>query len=292
MPAATPVPVARTEVAAARLGNGIYVVGGLEVDGSATDRVDRYDLDTGRWSQAPSLPEALHHAGTATFEGRLFVAGGYVVGTDSAWSETDKVWSLASGDDEWRAEPSLGNRRGAHGLAATGSRLVAFGGTSDGQVVGSVEILQAGTDDWRPAPPMSTAREHTAAAALDGRVYAIAGRAGGLETNLKTVESFDPSAFNGGWRDEPSLTTPRGGIGAAPVGEAICVVGGEATSGTIGSVECLRGGAWMASGGLAEPRHGLGVVAGDVGRLHVLAGGPQPGLFVSTAHEILDMTKD
>jgi N-acetylneuraminic acid mutarotase len=120
-------------------------------------------------------------------------------------------------------------------------------------------------------------------------VYAIAGRAGGLDTNLVAVESFDPAAFNGGWRNEPALAVPRGGIAAATVGDTICVAGGEAPSGTIASVECLRNGAWRNRGDLSEARHGLGVVAGDDGRLHVLAGGPQPGLFVSTAHEIVQI---
>jgi hypothetical protein len=35
---------------------------------------------------------------------------------------------------------------------------------------------------------------------------------------------------------------------------------------------------------LATPRHGLAVV-GLGERLHVVSGGPQPGLFVSGAHE-------
>ena len=288
-PSATPVPEARTEVAAARLGDQILVIGGLVADGSATDRVDRYDTKTGRWSDGPAMPEPLHHAGAAAFGGRLFVAGGYVVGPTSAWSETDRVWSLGPADAAWKAEPALGNRRGALGLAATTSRLVAFGGTSDGQVVDTVEVYRAGMDGWRPAPPMSMAREHTAAATVGGRVYAIAGRSGGLDTNLVAVESFDPAAFNGGWRNEPALAVPRGGMAAATVGDTICVAGGEAPTGTIASVECLRNGAWRNHGDLSEARHGVGVVAGDDGRLHVLAGGPQPGLFVSTAHEILQI---
>ncbi len=288
-PSATPVPQARTEVAAARLGDQILVIGGLLADGSPTDRVDRYDLKTGRWSDGPAMPAPLHHAGAAEFGGRLFVAGGYVVGPTSAWSETDQVWSLGPDDGTWKAEPSLGHRRGALGLAATTSRLVAFGGTSDGQVVDTVEVYRAGTDGWRPAPPMSMAREHTAAATAGGRVYAIAGRSGGIDTNVVAVESFDPAAFNGGWRKEPALAVPRGGIAAATVGDTICVAGGEEPTGTIASVECLLDGAWRAVGDLAEPRHGLGVVAGDDGRIHVLAGGPQPGLFVSIAHEILQI---
>lgn len=285
------VPEARTEVGAARLGDRIVVVGGLKEDGTATDRVDIYDVESETWTDGPALPRALHHPGVTTFQGRIVVAGGYV--TDGgAWLETDDVWSL--GDDldaGWREEPSLHTARGALGLAATGDRMLAFGGTAAGQVLTSVELLVTGADSWRTFPPLRQPREHLAATGAGGRIYAIGGRVGGLETNLVSVESIDPNAFAPEWRGEPDLTKARGGIAAATVDRRPCVAGGEEPTGTIDSVECLDGGRWRVVATLAEPRHGLGVVAGDDGRLHVLAGGPQPGLFVSTAHEVLTVDR-
>ena len=286
-PAPTPVPEARTEVGAARLGatRKFAVLGGFKADGTGTDRVDVYDLETGEWTSGPPLPQPLHHAGAASFQGRLFVAGGYSAGG----AETDEVWSLGDGEDRWRREPSLGTARGALGLAATADRLVAFGGTSGGRILETAEVLPAGADGWRSLPSLRQPREHTAAAAEDGRVYAIGGRVGSLESNLRSVESIDPSAFAPEWRTEPDLIATRGGIAAAAVGASVCVAGGEEPRGTIPSVECLIGGSWREVADLAEPRHGLGVVAGLRSDLHVLAGGPQPGLFVSTAHEVIEI---
>lgn len=287
--APAPVPEARTEVGAGRLGDLIAVAGGLLADGRATPRVDLYDLATGRWQEGPDLPEPLHHAGVATFRDRLFVAGGFTQTPAGAWAESAEVWSLGAGEAEWRAEPSLKTPRGALGVASTEGFLVAFGGTSGGQVVGSVEILVAGGDRWRAGPAMTRPREHTAAAGSAGRIYAIAGRVGGLETNLDAVESFDPAATDtgDGWRVEPALKTARGGIAAGTVGGTICVAGGEEPGATIAGVECLVDGEWQTVATLAMPRHGLGVVAGERRDLHVLAGGPEPGLFVSDAHEII-----
>ncbi len=287
-----PVPEARTEVGAGRLGESIVVLGGLLADGRATARVDRFDLRTGRWSGASDLPEPLHHAGVASFRGRLFVAGGYAPGAsgaDGQWIESHRVWSLGEGDREWREEPPLAKPRGALGLAATADHLVAFGGVTEGRVVATVEVLEAAGAGWRAGPDLSQPREHTAAAALDGRVYAIGGRTGGLETNLATVESLDPATPDPRWRAEPPLRQARGGIAAAAVDAAVCVAGGEEPAGTIATVECLSDGRWRVGATLSEPRHGLGVVAVDGDRIHVLAGGPQPGLFVSTAHEILEI---
>lgn len=280
---AAPVPEARTEVGAARLGDTLVVLGGFRADGSATARVDLFDLESGAWRDGPDLPTPLHHLAAAAFRGRLYVAGGFTdAGSDSA-----AVWSLGEGDRSWREEPSLGTARGALGLAAAGDRLVAFGGTSGGQVLDTAEVLVGDANGWRSAPSMAQPREHTAAASAGGRVYAIAGRVGGLESNLVSVESMDPSAFAPEWRKESDLQFSRGGVAAAAVGDRVCVAGGEEPGGTIPSVECLVGGAWRTVAELAEPRHGLGVVAGDEGDLHVLAGGPEPGLFVSTAHEVL-----
>jgi hypothetical protein len=121
---------------------------------------------------------------------------------------------------------------------------------------------------------------------VGGRVYAIAGRVGPMETNLRTVESWDLRAAE--WRQEPQLRDTRGGTAAG----GGCVAGAEAPGGTIASVECLRGAGagsgsgWTVVADLARPRHGVAVVA--VGSdLHVIGGGEQPGLFVSGAHEVV-----
>ena len=289
---AAPVPEPRTEVGAARAGDRIVVVGGLRADGSATGRVDVYHLERRSWSEGPPLPRPLHHAGVATFDGRVHVAGGYV-GDGATWVETAEVWSIdPAGTDGWRREPDLRTARGAPGLAATADHLVAFGGTSGGQVLATAEVLTAREGAWTTAPSLRQPREHTAATTVGGRVYAIAGRVGGLETNLRSVESIEPGAFAAAWRVEPDLSVARGGIAAATVDGRPCVAGGEAPGGTIGSVECLVGGRWRPMGLFAEPRHGLGVVPGDDGRLHLLAGGPEPGLFVSDAHEVLTLAAD
>ena len=283
---AAAVPEARTEVGAARLGlDALVVLGGFRADGSTTDRVDVYHLPSATWRDGPPLPAPLHHPGAASFGGRVYVAGGFT----RDGTESKAVWSLGVGEDSWRPEPPLETARGALGLAATDDRLVAFGGVGGGQVLASAEVLVAGSDRWGPLPPMAQSREHTAAAAKDGRVYAIAGRVGSLESNLASVESIDPSAPTPEWRKEPDLGFSRGGTAAAALDGGVCVAGGEEPRGTIPSVECLLDGGWRRVADLAEPRHGLGVVAGDGRSLHVLAGGPEPGLFVSTSHEVLTL---
>lgn len=285
-PAPAELPVPRTEVAAATLDGRIVVAGGLTLDGAASDRADIYDPAANRWEPAPALPLGLHHAGMAALGDRVYVAGGYTNRAGQDWVAQSLVLSLGRGERAWREEPALAaGPRGGLALAAAGGRLVAVGGTDPaGRFLARTEVLTPGQRSWTAGPDMTEPRDHLAAAGSGGRVFAIAGRLGGLDTNKATVESWDPGA-GGGWRAEPRLNDTRGGTSATEAGGRPCVAGGEEPAGTIASIECLSGGRWSRVATLRTPRHGLGV-AGVGDRLHVIAGGPEPGLFVSGAHEV------
>lgn len=120
--------------------------------------------------------------------------------------------------------------------------------------------------------------------AIGDRVYAIAGRTGDLSTNKSSVEVL----ISEQWEDAPPLNTSRGGIGATTVDDTPCVGGGEEPNGTIGTVECLVDGEWRVVAELEVPRHGLAVVTIDRA-IHVVGGGPLPGLATSRVHEVIDL---
>jgi hypothetical protein len=287
-------PPARTEVVGARFFHGLAVVGGLMADGKPSAQADIYHFAANQWDPLPALPVALHHAGAGELGERLYVVGGYSGALGAAWTPVAEVWSLGVGDDKWRPEPPLSAPRGALAVASLPKALVAVGGVA-GQDMVRTEILELGAKSWKRGPDLTIPREHLGATAVDGRVYAIGGRAGTLESNRDSVESWAPG--DTAWRAEPKLNHSRGGIGAATVGQGFtqqggspggvaCVAGGEEPGDrTIAEVECLIKGAWKVVAKLAVPRHGLAVVAPDR-QLHVIGGGPKPGLHVSDAHEI------
>src|SRR5215218_764024 len=72
-----PLPVPRTEVAAAPLGREIAVVGGFLENGGSSRRVDFYAPASDGWRSGPELPAAVNHAAAAVARGRLYVLGGY-----------------------------------------------------------------------------------------------------------------------------------------------------------------------------------------------------------------------
>ena len=283
-PGQTPdLPVPRTEVAGATLGSTIVVAGGLTADAEASDLVHLYDSGTDGWRRGPSLPLGLHHVGLAALGDRIWLVGGYSTGPGGAWVPQAATYSLAVGESAWRSEPPLNEARGGLALAAVAGTLVAIGGTTPTGIATSVELLVPGERSWKAGPSLSEPRDHLAAASSAGRVYAIAGRVGPLESNLSSVESWAPGEP---WRPEPALNHGRGGTSAAEVGATVCVAGGEEPRGTIASVECLGTGGWRVAASLDVPRHGL-AVAGLGPELHVVGGGPTPGLSVSGEHEVI-----
>jgi hypothetical protein len=284
-------PPARTEVVGTAWNFGVAVIGGLTADGTPSPQVDLYRFPTDEWRPLPALPYAVHHAGAGVLDGRLYVVGGY---TGAAWAPLATVMSLGPEETGWRPEPALSAPRGALAVASLRNALVAVGGVSGPDLV-RTEILERGATSWRRGPDLTVPREHLGATAVDGRVYAIAGRVGSLETNRDSVESWAPGET--AWRPEPKLNHSRGGFGATTVGVAgpdfggegggfACVAGGEEPGDrTVAEVECLYKGTWRVVAHLAVPRHGLAVVAPDR-QLHVIGGGPKPGLHVSDVHEM------
>jgi non-specific serine/threonine protein kinase len=275
-----PLEVPRTEVAAAALRGEIVVAGGFLATGANSRRVDAYAPRSGTWRRLADLPVSVDHAAAASWRGQLVVVGGY--GPDrrpqrAAWAFT------GSG---WRPLPRPPEARAAAAAAATSAgKVYVVGGRTDEGLARDMLVLDLRTRRWARARG-PTPREHLAATALRGVVYALGGRRAGYDTNVATVEAYDPATAT--WRRLPPLPSPRGGTGAAAIAGRVVSAGGEEPAGTIASVfayDATRR-RWSRLPDLPTPRHGLGVV-GLSGRVWVVAGGPEPGLTVSGAVESL-----
>jgi len=277
-----PAPSERTEVAAAAVGDRIYLLGGFAPDGATVATVEVYDTAADAWSRGPDLPVAVNHAMAATLGGAVHVAGGY--GGDRAPSR--QVVRLEG--DRWRQLAPLPEGRAAGGLVALDGRLYLVGGVGPGGLAADTLVYDPTADRWSAEPGLPTRREHLGAAAAGGRVVVVGGRVGGLTGNLDVAEAYDPAARR--WARLPPMPTARGGLAATATADGLVVaVGGEAAA-TFPEAEALdpRTGRWRSLPPLPTPRHGLGVVA--VGRVvYVLAGGPRPGLHASAANEAIDL---
>ena len=282
---AAPLLAPRSEVGAALAGGEIFVVGGFTPAGEGSARVDAYSPSTNRWRQAADLPVTAHHPAAAGYRGRLYVLGGY--GGDGQPLASAHV--LVNG--RWSALPTMPEKRAAAGAAFVNGKLYVVGGvarTGGRRLATKALRYDPALRRWTRVPG-PTPREHLGVTALKGRLYAVAGRTLGFDTNLGTFEAYRPGARR--WQRLAAVPGKRGGTGAAGSGRLIVSAGGEEFAGTIRTVfgYDVVARRWRRLPDLPTPRHGLGVVAvGD--RVHVVAGGTQPGLAgVSGTNEFLKL---
>jgi non-specific serine/threonine protein kinase len=274
-------PIPRTEVAAARSGNELVVVGGYLPWGDTSAQADAYSPAQRRWRRLPDLPQAVNHAMAATWRGRAVVVGGYV----GRGRPSDRAFVLDRGD--WRELSRMPQPRAAGGAAVIRDTLYVVAGVGPNGLARTSYALDLRRNRWRTIPS-PTPREHLAVSATGGRVYALAGRTAGLDTNRRTFESWSPGAQR--WTTLPRIPASRGGTGATAVGHTIVSIGGEQPGGTIAAVYAYdtKTTRWRRLPDLPTPRHGLGVVA--TGRsVYAIGGGPQPGLTTSGAVEFITL---
>lgn len=283
--------LARTEVAAARIGRSIYVVGGFERgSGLTTGALERYDMRANRWRRLRSMPVGLNHPTAAAYRGKLYVHGGYTGRRDLS-SATARLFVYNPRSGRWARLPKSSRPRAAHALAVTGRKLYAFGGKNDRGEMRSMDVYDFKRRRWSAGAPMrGPARDHMAGVAAGGFVYALAGRdLTGGPGNYATAERYEPKRRR--WQRLPPLRKARGGIAAARLsGGRVVVFGGEESAGTIRGVELYepKRRRWRRLPDMRTPRHGLGGVSLN-DRVYAIQGGPKPGFHFSNAIEFLDV---
>ena len=191
--ALAPATLERTEVAAARVGRFVYVMGGFEQRSGATVAVtERYDIRHDRWRRVADMPAGLNHAAAVAYDGDVYVVGGYR-GRNTLDDEVATLYRYRPERNRWTRLPSAPTRRGALAAGVIGHRLYAVGGAASGRgALPTLEIYDFRSRRWSAGPDLPLAREHLAAAVARGRFYALAGRAAG-QGNFRRVDRYDPA---------------------------------------------------------------------------------------------------
>jgi N-acetylneuraminic acid mutarotase len=278
----------RSEVAAARIGRFIYVVGGFEAT-RTSPAVERYDIRRNRWKRVRDMPLAVNHPTAVAYRGDLYVHGGYTANLGLT-APTGALQRYDPARDRWSRLRSSPTPRAAHAVAVIGHRLYAAGGANETGSLRSLEIYDFTARRWSRGPSFSgPARNHTTGVASGGRFYVLAGRD---TQNFTAAERFDPRRRT--WERLPSLQTARGGIASAQLSDGrIVVFGGERLvpgGTTIAEVELFdpRTRRWRSLPDMRTPRHGLGGAA--LGRrVFAIEGGPTPGFAFTRTIEYLDV---
>lgn len=269
-----PLPTVRDEARAARVGDAVYIAGGLASGRplQSVDTFERYLLGERRYERLPPLPEAANHVGIAAHGGDVYVIGGFNERRGER-AATGAAWRFRTAERRWQKLASMPTARGGLGLAVVGDVIYAAGGLEPGahRDLATVEAFDVRTGTWSTLAPMPTPRDHLAVAPLAGHVYAAGGRHAD-DRVLAAFERYDPRTDR--WQRMAPLPAPTSGIGMEAVGSRLVVAGGELpleeqTRDGVWAFEPAAG--WRRVGSLPIPKHGYAMAsAGE--RLYVFGG--------------------
>ena len=285
-------PVPRQEMPLVELDGKIYVPGGLNFFGVATDVVEAFDATTESWESIAPMPERLHHFGAVAIKEKIYIIAGY---TGSTFTPTNRIYEYDPQTDRWTIRSSMPTLRGALAVVALNDKIYAIGGAViGGAAVGTNEVYDPETDQWTTLAPMPNAREHLAAAVSDSVIYVVGGRESidGQLINTNRLEAYSPASDT--WVRLADMPTARGGLAAAWLNGRIYAFGGEffgVTSGVFEENEEYDPvtDSWRQLAPLPTPRHGMAAVT--VGEsIHVIGGAARAGFGVSAAHEVFTVT--
>jgi hypothetical protein len=276
---AAPLPLARSEVAAAAYGSGIAIVGGYVAGGTGnTARADLYLPERNRWRRLTDYPIQIDHAAAASDGKRTYFVGGF----DKKGAQVRLVYALHHG--RWLRLPSLPAARAASGAAIVDEKLYVVGGFAGERLAREMLVLDLRTHRWSAAPG-PTPRDHLGVSALGGRVYAAGGEKSEPGREVALVESW--AAGERRWRKLPPISQPRGGVALTAASGALVAAGGTNLTRPFSTVQRLTSGAsaWTSLPSLRTARHSLALVPFGQ-RLYAIGGG-QYALSVSAANEYL-----
>jgi N-acetylneuraminic acid mutarotase len=298
---ANSMPTPRSEFMAEAIDNKIYVIGGADYSqGEQKDMVEVYNNTIDRWETVKPLPIALDHGATASYNGKIYVVGGFLEGK----VPTDKLFIYNPNEDEWIEGKPLPSARGALAAEFVNGTLYAFGGLNSSQTpVTTNWAYDPRTDSWSEKAPMPTARHHLASTAVDGKIYAIGGRILGngvpsedldeAVSNFNNNEMYDPETDS--WTTYQPMLTKRSGFAATAANGDIYVFGGQGVDGLFDSVEKYEPSSnkWTYEQPMPFARMGMEAETID-DKIYVIGGQilGESGLVSLDTNEVLDINGD
>lgn len=290
-------PTKRQEVGAATLDDKIYIIGGMDDEGT-TNLTEVYDINSDRWTSASPLPGKRDHPGAAAYDGKIYVVGGF----NERGVSTRTLFIYDPSTDEWQRGMDMPTARGALAAKFVNGIMYAIGGDATQLydstgfynpqgVVDSNEAYDPKTDTWTIKAPMPTQRDHLSSAVVEDKIFVIGGRQPlerELYKDLDVNEMYDPQKDS--WTSLEPLPTNRSGLAASAIDSSIYVLGGESTKKTFDNNERYDTvtNTWSTERPLPTARHGLSAVSID-DKIYVIAGGPKPGGSGGNANEIFQV---
>jgi hypothetical protein len=247
---APPLPAPRHHLAAAGLGQAIYVSGGAGESTppwSAQPNFWKLAVGDDRWQELEPMPEPRYGHRMVPHEDSLYVIGG------SGSSSRILVYSPETG---WRTGAEMPRSRHHISAVAAEGRIWAMGGRSGGSL-DRVDVYDIADDSWLPWPNLPT----PASGAAEGIVNGTALIFGGEEARLFRGEVYDRHwmvdvmATTPAWQPAPPPPLPVHGADGAIFQGTMVIAGGAARHGALSVTAWTDAVQWLDPAAInAEPQ--------------------------------------
>ncbi len=174
-----PTPV--TDASAVELFGEIYVVGGIQPDGTATAAVEAYSPLQDAWRPVAALPQPLA-GGLALTDGAFL----YLFGGSDGSGVVDTAFVYDPGVDSWRPIAKLPQALAYATGGSIANQLYVVGGSDGSDALDQCSVYDTTTDMWAECPPMLEARAGAGSAVIVNRLYVLGG-------NASFGELYDPN---------------------------------------------------------------------------------------------------
>jgi hypothetical protein len=231
--AGPPLPAPRHHLAAARLGQDLYVSGGTDVAGAGLGRHDwpptnsfwRLPAGSDRWEPLTPMIEPRWGHRMVAHNGRLYVIGGR--------GKSGRVLIFTPGKD-WMAGAELSRVRDHLSAVVAGGRIWAIGGRDPNSLT-RVDIYDPSADSWQPGPDLPHATSGAAEAVIGDIIFIF----GGEEPDFLTGQvndhhwKLDTGASMPRWEPAPSPLLAVHGTSGAVFQDTIAIAGGASRHGAL-----------------------------------------------------------
>ncbi|CAG2113803.1 unnamed protein product [Medioppia subpectinata] len=265
----------------------------------------------------PPMSSARCAVGTAMFDGKLFVCGGYDRGeclkTVEVYDENKNRW--------YKLNPML-VPRGRFDITVVNGDVYAIGGCDGQNELNSAEMYESSTKEWKYIPNCPVVRSNAVIdtlvvfsvqhlrirytilknimicfrlfydfrlnnglKSLDGQVYVIGGWNG--QRGLTRCDVYNPKTQQ--WIEIKPLITGRYQTGVAVLDHSIYAVGGCDSWTCLNSAEVYTSNGWQSIAPLHTARRGCGVIAFN-GKIYAIGG--HDGVHALCSVEVYDPTTD
>lgn len=239
------IPAGTNHAGLVALNGRLYIVGGYaEATFDPTSQVHIFDTTTGQWSTGSPMPTPRGALAYAVLDGRIHTFGGTVADKDTLDAAEHNTASPDGSvgthevydpeQDSWERLPPMPTARNHHAAETVdGAIVVSAGRAGSDMTMTATEIWDPESQSWREGAPLPTGRSGVAAAALDGWFYLFGGETSGSgssgEGTFDEAERYNVEEDR--WEELEPMPTPRHGLGAAAVADAIYVVSGGPQAG-------------------------------------------------------------